>query len=298
VTAAASGARALVAGQLERLAAVGGPLASSSARDTMELAQHYTPGGLPTRARRRFRRDVLASYLDRQPEVPREGKAALLTAGPPGAGKSTALDELGLVMQGWRRLDADVVKDYLVADIVRSGYYDDLLSYQLADGQPILPAELASLTHRESVSILDDIRQECLRHGENILIEGTLSWAAYGAQLLGELVNRDYQDVTIVDVEVPVELARERALQRWWDGRQERIATGQGLGGRFTPASLIARAFPDPNDQHSVCAANARALFDSEAGSDFAVITLTVHDSTSGRLVIDTQQRRAGKLQP
>lgn len=135
-----------------------------------------------------MRRAIMARYLARQSDVLREGKAALLTAGPPGAGKSAALDQFGLAACGWRRLDADIVKEYLIEHALGSGRYDDLLDRQLADGHPIMPAELASLTHIESVSILDDIRAECLRHGENVVIEGTLGWAPYGARLLDELL--------------------------------------------------------------------------------------------------------------
>lgn len=45
-------------------------------------------------------------YLARQCAVIREGRAALLTAGVPGAGKSSVVSQLGLVDEVWRRLDA------------------------------------------------------------------------------------------------------------------------------------------------------------------------------------------------
>lgn len=287
----ATGARSAVAAQLEELTAPGGALFGGG-RDTAKLPVNYTWAGYPTRVRRQLRRRVIDEYLSLQTGVPREGAAALLTAGPPGAGKTTALDRLGSAVSGWRRLDADLVKEYLIIDAVASGYYDDLLGLDLADGQPIMPAELASATHIESLSILQDIRDECLRRGENIIIEGTLGWAPHGAQLLGELLATGYRQLDIVDVEVTAGIAREQVLRRWWACRQKRIATGSGLGGRYVPAAVIDRLFPDPAEPHSICAEIARALFESDAAADLASVTLAVHDSTSGSVVSHTSRRQ------
>ncbi len=57
---------------------------------------------------------------------------------------------------------------------------------------------------------------------------------------------------------------------------------GSGLGGRLTPAGAIDRAYT-PGRVRSVCAANARALFDSPAALDVAVMRLRVLDSTGPR---------------
>jgi hypothetical protein len=258
---AAASVRAVVAAQLEELTAAGGALSSSGPRATIRLSDNYTAGGHPSRRRRRLRREVIARYLARRRDVRRESRVALLTAGPPGAGKTTALNDLGLATRGWRRLDADVVKEYLVEDAVQSGRYADLLGRELADGHPIMPAELASLMHIESVSVVDDIRVECLRRGENVIIEGTLGWVPYGVVA----------------------------------GRGERAAGGGGWGGRYTPTAVIDRLFTPADAPRSVCAANARALFDSPAARDVAIMTLTVHDSTSGALAIAKHQRRSGQ---
>ncbi|MEO7071864.1 MAG: DUF427 domain-containing protein [Rhodanobacter sp.] len=102
----AEDARFVVAAQLEKLTARTGPLFGGG-RDTVSSPENYTGGGHPTRARRQLRRQIIDQYLSRQNGVPREGAAALLTAGPPGAGKTTSLDQLGLAVSDWRRLDAD-----------------------------------------------------------------------------------------------------------------------------------------------------------------------------------------------
>ncbi len=259
--------RARVAAELTDLLAYDGPLSPSGSRSTMMAPQNFRHGDV-TPARRELRQELRGRYLARQPNVVMEGQAALLTAGVPGAGRSRAVERLGVVDEGWRRLDADVVKDYLLEDLVGGGRHDDLLGELLADGYPIMPAELATLVHEESVVFLDQLRAQCLSRGENVVIGGTLSWPPAGERVLGELVRRGYREVRIVDVEVASGVAHEQALNRWWRGRQERIA-GQGLGGRFVPAEAIDRAFPDPANRYSVCAANARALFDSSTARAF-----------------------------
>jgi len=259
--------RARVAAELTDLLAYDGPLSPSGSRSTMMAPQNFRHGDV-TPARRELRQELRGRYLARQPNVVMEGEAALLTAGVPGAGKSRAVERLGVVDEGWRRLDADVVKDYLLEYLVGGGRHDDLLGELLADGYPIMPAELATLVHEESVVFLDQLRAQCRSRGENVVIGGTLSWPPAGERVLGELVRRGYREVRIVDVEVASGVAHEQALNRWWRGRQERIA-GQGLGGRFVPAEAIDRAFPDPANRYSVCAANARALFDSSTARAF-----------------------------
>lgn len=57
---------------------------------------------------------------------------------------------LGVVDDGWRRLDADVVKDYLLQDLLTSGEVDDVLVVPLADGRTVMPRELAGLVHTPS----------------------------------------------------------------------------------------------------------------------------------------------------
>jgi len=184
---------------------------------------------------------MVERYLARQSAVTREGRAALLTAGP-GAGKSSVVSQLGLVDEGWRRLDADVVKDYLLEDLVVSGRVEDLLVRELADAHPVMPAELASLVHLESVAFIEELRTDCLARGENVVIEGTLSWPPAAQRLLDELVQREYREVRIVDVEVPRVVAHEQALARWWAGRQEGVAGRGGVVVSFPPARSSMRS--------------------------------------------------------
>lgn len=293
MTAADDGLRDQVARQLDEL--LTGPLATNGERATIQLSRYFLGNGTPTIERDRLWDQIEERYLARQAGVEREGRAALLTAGAPGAGKSTAVQQLGLVDDGWRRLDADIVKDDLVQELVAAGDADDVLAVQLVDGRPVMPRELAGLVHAESVLILDRIRDRCLRAGENVVIEGTLVWEPTGRELLDDLTTRAYREVSIVDVEVRREVARAQAVERWWTGRCDLVSD---LGGRWVPLAVIDHAYPDPNDRHSACAANARALFDSEVVRELPLARLTIVDNTGPEPVTETYERRSGALQP
>lgn len=285
--------REQVARQLDEL--LSGPLATNGPRATIQLARYFLRDDNPTIERDRLWDQIEERYLALQAGVALDGRAALLTAGAPGAGKSTAVARLRLVGDGWRRLDADIVKDYLVQELVAAGDVDDVLAVQLADGRPVMPRELAGLVHAESVIILDRIRTACLRRGENVVIEGTLSWEPAGRRLLNELVQRNYHEVSIVDVEVPREVARAQAVARWWAGRCD---PANELGGRWVPLSAIDRVYPDAHQLRSVCAANAQTLFDSDVVRDLPLARLTLVDTTGPTPVTETRERRSGVLQP
>lgn len=285
--------RTQVARQLEQL--LTGPLAPNGRRATIAQAMNFGRDGRTTTERDALWKRIEADYLARQSDVERGGRAALLTAGVPGAGKSSAVERLGLVGDGWRRLDADDIKAYLIEELVATGAVDDVLVVELADGHQVMPAELAGIVHTESTILLDRIRADCLRRHENVVIEGTLIYEPAARELLEELSDRSYQSVTIVDVEVAVDTAHEQALTRWWSARQERILTGQGQGGRYLPAVAIDRAFTAAAP-YSVCRANALALFNSDTAREFKVITLDVEDRITGSR--DHHRRENGERIP
>lgn len=189
-------------------------------------------------------------------DVPREGRALVVTAGPPGAGKSTALME---VMDGdlshWRRLDPDDIKERLIRLALVEGLYEELLRTCLPDGLPIMPLELAGLVHRESVQMVADLRRICMSRGENVILEGTLSWEPMIDVHLREINEHNYDALDVLVVDVPLAQASEQSLTRWWKGRTERNSE---LGGRFVPRSAIEACYGA--DQRSICRTNGEEL--------------------------------------
>ncbi|WP_213935197.1 hypothetical protein [Rhodococcus sp. B50] len=66
--------------------------------------------------RRRTKGAIVEAYLSEQDGVERGGRCAIVTAGVPGAGKSTAIESRGLAGHGWCVLDADRLEDHLIGD--------------------------------------------------------------------------------------------------------------------------------------------------------------------------------------
>lgn len=78
-----------------------------------------------------------------------------MTAGPPGAGKSAMVKTLDLGGPGWRVIDASKIKLRLLEEAVHDGVFGRILASGLADGHNIMPNEISSLVHNESVLLAD-----------------------------------------------------------------------------------------------------------------------------------------------
>jgi len=192
------------------------------------------------------------AYMGRQQDVQAAGRAVVVAAGPPGAGKTEALKTLDL--RGYRRIDPDDAKDIILDDAERHGLLNYRHNHTLPDGGPVGVRELASHVHSISTRTTNLVRQLALAAGENVIIDGTLSWEKLPEQYIDELYMSRYEEVEVVDVETTQADAIERARLRWWAGRQEHAA----MGGRFVPDAVIAHCYGASTE--SICAANAMKL--------------------------------------
>ena len=241
-----AGTQTTVAAELNALSAPGQPLNTDAKHCTNTMYASDI-------GRRRFRKHLVNKYLANS--SPQVGRLAIVTAGPPGAGKTTLLRAEVKMLSQYRILDADEIKDDLIDQAVSDGIYNHLLVQKLADGYGISPRELAPLVHRESVVLIEQIRQICVAKGENVVIEGTLTWPGQGPQLYGELAKSKYAAVEVFAIEIDRALAHAQALSRWWGGRQLWVTGADPRGGRFMPPGFIDMCYS--GTVHSVCSANA-----------------------------------------
>lgn len=216
--------------------------------------------------------EVAVEYRAQTPEAPTEGRAAIITAGPPGAGKSTALRTL---LEDHRRIDPDEVKDLLLARLEAAGLLAERHRYTLLDGRPVQPSELAGWVHHASTTVADLVQQVSMANGENFAREGTLSWKDLADDYTHALAANDYETLTVLDVEVPLNVASDQARRRWWAGRN----TDGALGGRFISDAAIGQYYPN-TPRVSACAIQARALYD-EANLDGINTTLALETRTA-----------------
>ncbi|MCS5717979.1 zeta toxin family protein [Herbiconiux sp. CPCC 205763] len=217
-----------------------------------------TDGELYEPARLRFHDDLIdAALAEMQPE--QSGPlTAVITAGPPGAGKTTAIASRADLV-GYRHIDADAFKDALLIESRDSGRLDEWMAQRLSDGRPVSVRELSAFVHAESTAVANRMRQRSLQHQENVVILGTLSSTEHLETLLGDLDEHGYEALVVLRAEVPAGTAVRRSTDRWWTDRCE---VRSGLGGRFVPPLVIRELYPSPSatSAASRCSVNAEAL--------------------------------------
>lgn len=270
-----------VADQLTRWSASGGQLH----RDAIDCTDSLYSTDVD---RLRYHRDVIEEHLARaNPSC--DARSAIVTAGPPGAGKSTAVRVSVVDLDEYRIIDSDEIKDDLIRKALQDGIYADRLSEILADGHNLAPRELSALVHIESVKLADQIRRICVQRKENILIEGTLTWSGHGPMIFRELADSQYVDIRVYGLDVDAATAHQQALDRWWKGRLAWVSGADPLGGRFTPAEAIDICYPASGE--SVCTANALQFIDIAQSGEIPNVRVTIlHKEPSGALAVSMER--------
>jgi hypothetical protein len=164
---------------------------------------------------------------------------------------------MGTEFGGFRQIDADQIKDLLLRRSLEDGDYEAQLDQLLPDGHPVMPREISQLFHEEAWRVAHQVRRISLSRGENVVLQGTLAWRPFAEILVQDLSRADYETLTILTVEVDVNTAHERAMNRWWNARQDALRGGDPLGGRYLNVKRIASSYWDPNGA-AICTANAR----------------------------------------
>ncbi|MCL2424579.1 MAG: zeta toxin family protein, partial [Micrococcales bacterium] len=207
---------------------------------TWTAAASLVRGGVPldrllTRGdQRRLVRQTRDWYLESQGAATRSGTCVVVTAGPPGAGKSTILPAAVSDLAARLLIDPDEAKTYIARWCVEHGPYDDLLSQTLPDGDPLRPLELSPLLQTMSTEACNAVRRTALADGTDVAIQATMASTAYGERLLQSLAKADYDHLFLVSAETDRDTAHTRAKNRWWTSRHD----GE-LGGRLVLPETI-----------------------------------------------------------
>jgi len=217
--------------------------------------------------------EVIAEILEEARETPRDGLAAVVMAGVPGAGKTQSLQGR-TDLDGYFTVDADAVKSRLLDHPMTRDRFGKILTRRLPDGLPVKPEELATFVHGESTRIYDLIITAVLKAGYNVILDGTLRWEGQGPRLTAALRASEYEQVELIAIEVPQDVAQRQARTRWWTGRTDPTRHN---GGRYTPAQVIEAMYP-PGGRQSICLTRAIDTFNLPDTAAFARATLTIHN--------------------
>lgn len=250
---------------LRRLTAPGGPIDTEAPTATHRQPQNFTVGTrtgrlVLTRSRRRMHDQILAEYFAEKPDVLRD-RRAVITSGPPGAGKSSARRERVPKEEEhlWRFVDADEFKKRLVSKMQQSGEYEAMLPPEvrerIAAGESFAPGEFASLVHEESSILAARARRQALDRGERVVFDGVNGSAGKLRAQIDQLAGSGYESVEIITVDGPKPVTRARVEYRWNEAFDQHLAgdVDAGHDARYVPEH-ITDALYGTDERYSSCA--------------------------------------------
>lgn len=164
--------------------------------------------------------------------VPREGMA-IIAGGVAGAGKSSILaGPAGIDRSRYFTVNPDDVKEAMAA------------RGMIPDVPGLSPMEASTKAHAEASMLARRLADRAYRQRTNVIWDITMRNENLIRDRIAAMTNAGYHQIDAVFVEIPLEMAKSRAMQRWRRG-QERCMAGEGFGGRYTPERYLDMSVAD-----------------------------------------------------
>ena len=192
-------------------------------RDRVDTSSLFSRGGRWSRAREQQQQQIIDHFLN-QPGVKADRKL-LVIGGLPGAGKTTTINSaagqaaLGIDLSEYVTVNADEVK----AEMIARG--------MVPDYPGLTPDEAATLFHAESFEVAHSLMRQAAKQGKNFAYDTSLKSSSQVSFATGAASRQQPPpyEVTMLFVDVPVAVAKQRARDRYLAGE------------RYMPLGLIDR---------------------------------------------------------
>jgi predicted kinase len=176
---------------------------------------------------------IIADLYGAAREVPCD-RQAVLAGGLPGAGKTTVLEQHAAIDRSrYLTINPDEIKN----EMAKRGMVPAV--------QGLTPMEASDLVHEESSHIAKRLARQAMREGKNVIWDITMSSRESTEERISGLREFGYSHVEGIFVDIPVDVGVRRSDARHREGHDS-YCSGDGQGGRFVPAEVIAaQADPD-----------------------------------------------------
>lgn len=228
--------------------------------------------GAYTKERQKLHRQILDDLHEKYKNVPCEGKA-VFSAGLPGAGKTTVLKMLkdgseGIDVNNFATVSSDDMKEIFA----KKGMIPKV--------EGLSEMESSTLVHEESSYLADKFLSELSEKNKNIVYDFTCKDFKSTSRRMGILKNSGYQekDMQFVFVDIPLEVAEQRASARYARGLNSGIEEEGHTGGRYLPKEVLYKNKSKTGKYSSV---NAEALLQVyDANKDAGMPEPIIYDNS------------------
>lgn len=184
--------------------------------------------------RKKLHNEILNELHEKYENVPEDGKV-IFSAGLPGSGKTTVLQ---ILKEENPEYD---MKNYAIvsSDDIKEEFAKRNMIPQI-DG--LSQMESSTLAHEESSYLADRFLKEVSSKNKNIIYDFTCRNFDVTSKRMGVLLNSGYEvkNMQFVFVDIPLDIAKERALIRYRNGLNESMSpNGNSAGGRYLPPYIL-----------------------------------------------------------
>lgn len=186
--------------------------------------------------------EIINDILNKYKNVSND-KKFILSAGLPGAGKTTVLSNIKEIdLQNYAIINSDDIKEAMIE------------KNMIPEIRGLTPLECANLIHEESAYISDMLQLKLCEQGKNIIYDMTSKTLKSVNNRISVFKNQGYriEDATMIFVDIKIETSKNRAYNRYMEGINNYIIGKSTQGGRYIPEEIFNKCKPTWENTNSI----------------------------------------------